>query len=42
MSTVLDTIFPPGMRSHVWHLLELPDRLRYRRQLKALVLTPRR
>lgn len=42
MSTVLDTIFPPGMRSQVWRLLELPERLRYRRQLQAFMLTPRR
>jgi glycosyltransferase involved in cell wall biosynthesis len=41
MSALLDAIVPPGVRSHVWRLLEWPERLRFRRQLKALVLTPR-
>ena len=27
MSSVLDAIFPPGMRSQVWRLLELPELL---------------
>ena len=40
MSALLDAIVPPGMRSHVWRLVEWPERIRFRRRLKALVLTP--
>lgn len=40
MSSVLDMIFPPGLRSQVWRLLEWPERLRFRRQLQGLALSP--
>lgn len=40
MATVLDTLVPAGLRSRVWRLLEWPQRLRYRRHLQSLALSP--
>lgn len=42
MPALLDTILPPGLRSKFWRLLELPERQRFRRQLKGLSLSPGR
>jgi glycosyltransferase involved in cell wall biosynthesis len=40
MASLLETILPARMRSKLWRLLEFPERSRYRRQLRSLMLVP--
>jgi glycosyltransferase involved in cell wall biosynthesis len=42
MPPLLDAIIPHRMRARFWRLMEVPDRLRFRRRLKNAVLSPRR